>query len=144
MKKGILEDEEEIGEAWEGHAMRIGGHLGNRPDRAGNRVGQHAHCHAAPGGRTSLMGTQERQSNPGHDEQLRPGQHGAQPVRDRIDPGRLDQRDGQLPGNQEDAYYDRREQHPIGENIPKQGGARRRAVHRTGVHHTLTCLPYQR
>ena len=39
---GILQDEEEIGQAREGHAMWIDDHIGNRPGGAGDRVGEHA------------------------------------------------------------------------------------------------------
>ena len=38
-EEGILQDEEEIGQAREGHAMWIDEHIGNRPGGAGYRVG---------------------------------------------------------------------------------------------------------
>jgi len=84
------------------------------------------------------MRAQESHGHPGHDEQQRPSQCGAQPVRDRLDPGRLDQGDGQLVADQQHTHNKRAQQQVIVENVLEQGMAQRRVALRRGVRHTIT------
>ena len=112
--------------------------VGNRPGGAGDRVGEQAQCGTAHGTRARPTGAQQMHGNPGHDEQLRPGQRSAQPVRVRLDPGRLEQRDAQLVGDQQGTHQERARQQVIVENALEQGAARWEGVLHGGVGHTST------
>ena len=109
-------------------------------DGAADRVGKQAQRYPARGGRIRPVRAREAHSDPGYNGQLRPGQHGAQPIGGRLDPGRLEQEDSELVADQQDTHHERAHQHTVVEYDLKQGAIRRRIALRRSVCHMVSLL----
>ena len=63
---GILQNEEEIGQAGKRHALRIDEHIGKRPGSTGNCIGKQAERGTTPGSCVRLTDAQEVEGKQGH------------------------------------------------------------------------------
>ena len=78
-EQGVLEQEEGGGKAWERDALRVDVHVGNRPEGARDGIREHPESREHPRGGKAVGGALEGHGDPGDDEELRPGERGAEP-----------------------------------------------------------------
>ena len=82
-------------------ALRVDVHGSNRPEGARDGIREHPEGREHPRGGKAAGDALEGDGDPGHDEELRPGERGAEHVRDRPDPGGLHQSYCQLEADEQ-------------------------------------------